>query len=59
MIGSPGAARAVALACASNAVALLVPCHRIVPQSGGVGGYRWKPERKERLLELERRFSNR
>lgn len=59
MIGSPGAARAVARACASNAIALLIPCHRIVPQSGGAGGYRWNPERKERLLELERRFSNR
>ena len=53
-IGSPHAARAVARACASNPVALLIPCHRIVPQGGGVGGYRWNPARKERLLELER-----
>lgn len=53
-IGSPNAARAVAHACALNPVALLIPCHRIVPQSGGVGGYRWNPARKERLLELER-----
>ena len=53
-IGSPTAARAVARACATNPVALLIPCHRIVPSSGGVGGYRWKPERKRRLLEVER-----
>lgn len=59
MIGSPNAARAVARACASNAIALLIPCHRIVPQSGGTGGYRWNPKRKERLLELERRTASR
>lgn len=53
-IGSPSSARAVARACASNPVALLIPCHRIVPSSGGTGGYRWDPERKKRLLELER-----
>ena len=54
IIGSPSAARAVARACASNQAALLIPCHRVVPQSGGVGGYRWNPQRKRRLLELER-----
>lgn len=59
LIGSPGAARAVARACATNPIALLIPCHRIVPQHGGTGGYRWNPERKERLLELERRLANR
>jgi AraC family transcriptional regulator, regulatory protein of adaptative response / methylated-DNA-[protein]-cysteine methyltransferase len=53
-IGSPRAARAVARACAANPIALLVPCHRIVPAAGGVGGYRWDPARKRRLLELER-----
>lgn len=53
-IGSPRGARAVARACATNPVALLIPCHRIVPASGGVGGYRWQPARKERLLALER-----
>lgn len=53
-IGSPSAARAVARACASNPVALLIPCHRIVPSSGGVGGYRWDSERKRRLLDMER-----
>ncbi len=54
-IGRPKAARAVARACASNRLALVIPCHRIVPKSGGVGGYRWQPKRKQRLLELEKR----
>lgn len=53
-IGSPKAARAVARACAANPVALLIPCHRIVPKGGGVGGYRWEPQRKEHLLAIER-----
>lgn len=53
-IGQPAAARAVARACASNPVALVIPCHRIVPKSGGVGGYRWSPSRKRKLLKLER-----
>ncbi|MGB6986355.1 MAG: methylated-DNA--[protein]-cysteine S-methyltransferase [Candidatus Aquilonibacter sp.] len=52
-IGSPSAARAVARAVATNPIALLIPCHRIVPASGGVGGYRWGTKRKERLLQLE------
>ena len=53
-IGAPGAARAVGRACGSNRVALAVPCHRAVPAAGGPGGYRWGPERKRRLLALER-----
>jgi AraC family transcriptional regulator of adaptative response/methylated-DNA-[protein]-cysteine methyltransferase len=53
-IGSPSAARAVAQACANNPVALLIPCHRVVPAAGGVGGYRWGSRRKQRLLEIER-----
>jgi AraC family transcriptional regulator of adaptative response/methylated-DNA-[protein]-cysteine methyltransferase len=53
-IGRPTAARAVARACASNRVALVIPCHRVVPSSGGIGGYRWGVERKRVLLELER-----
>lgn len=53
-IGQPTAARSVARACATNPVALVIPCHRIVPKSGGVGGYRWGPNRKQRLLKLER-----
>lgn len=53
-IGQPTAARAVARACAANPVALVIPCHRIVPRSGGVGGYRWSPVRKQKLLTLEK-----
>ncbi len=58
-IGSPSAARAVARACATNPVALLIPCHRIVAASGDVGGYRWGVKRKERLLANERAYSRR
>jgi AraC family transcriptional regulator of adaptative response/methylated-DNA-[protein]-cysteine methyltransferase len=54
-LGRPGAARAVARACASNPVALVVPCHRVVPASGSAGGYRWGTARKEALLSAERR----
>lgn len=54
-IGRPAAVRAVARACATNPVALVIPCHRIVPKSGGVGGYRWNPSRKHKLLALERK----
>jgi AraC family transcriptional regulator of adaptative response/methylated-DNA-[protein]-cysteine methyltransferase len=57
-IGQPRAARAVARACASNRVALVVPCHRVVrgdfTADGDSGGYRWGAERKRRLLERER-----
>ncbi len=53
-IGEPNATRAVASACARNPVALTIPCHRIVPRTGGFGGYRWDPKRKKRLLEIER-----
>lgn len=53
-IGHPKAVRAVARACAMNRVALVIPCHRILPKAGGVGGYRWDPKRKKRLLDLEK-----
>jgi len=53
-IGHPSAARAVAQACATNRLALVIPCHRVVPASGGVGGYRWGAARKRKLLEHER-----
>jgi AraC family transcriptional regulator of adaptative response/methylated-DNA-[protein]-cysteine methyltransferase len=53
-IGRPGAARAVAQACATNRLALLVPCHRVVRAGGEPGGYRWGPLRKRRLLAGER-----
>jgi AraC family transcriptional regulator of adaptative response/methylated-DNA-[protein]-cysteine methyltransferase len=52
-IGQPGAARAVARACAANPVALLVPCHRVVPAGGGTGGWRWGAARKRDLLMRE------
>lgn len=52
-IGQPRAVRAVARACAANPVALVVPCHRAVPKRGGSGGYRWGPQRKRRLLDME------
>ncbi|HEY4365053.1 MAG TPA: methylated-DNA--[protein]-cysteine S-methyltransferase [Bryobacteraceae bacterium] len=53
-IGKPGAARAVARACASNPVALVIPCHRVIRGDGGLGGYRWGIERKRALLEGEK-----
>ena len=52
-IGRAGAARAVARACASNNVAVIVPCHRVIRGDGGLGGYRWGLERKEKLLGRE------
>jgi len=54
-IGRPEAARAVAAACAANPVALVVPCHRVVPAGGGSGGYRWGARRKARLIAAEKR----
>jgi AraC family transcriptional regulator of adaptative response/methylated-DNA-[protein]-cysteine methyltransferase len=54
-IGKPRAVRAVARACATNPVALVVPCHRVIPAAGGIGGYRWGSDRKERLLATEQR----
>lgn len=53
-IGRPGAARAVARACASNPVALVIPCHRVVRADGTAGGYRWGAGRKASLLATER-----
>ena len=53
-IGRPRAARAVARACASNPVALLIPCHRVTRADGASGGYRWGVSRKLALLERER-----
>src|SRR5215475_440846 len=52
-IGKPKAVRAVGNACASNPVALVVPCHRVVHKSGSLSGYRWGVERKAALLERE------
>jgi AraC family transcriptional regulator of adaptative response/methylated-DNA-[protein]-cysteine methyltransferase len=53
-IGAPRAARAVAQACASNPVAVAVPCHRVVRTDGSLSGYRWGVARKRALLERER-----
>ena len=53
-IGQPTAARAVARACASNPVAVVVPCHRVVGSDGALTGYRWGVQRKQKLLEMER-----
>jgi len=53
-VGNPKATRAVARACATNPVALAIPCHRVVSKDGTPGGYRWGAERKEWLLERER-----
>jgi len=54
-IGRPRAARAVARACATNPVCVVVPCHRVVRGDGGLGGYRYGVERKEKLLAREAR----
>jgi len=52
-IGAPQAVRAVARACAANALAVAIPCHRVVRRDGGLAGYRWGVERKRALLERE------
>jgi AraC family transcriptional regulator of adaptative response/methylated-DNA-[protein]-cysteine methyltransferase len=53
-LGNPGAVRAVGRACATNPVALVIPCHRVVREDKSLGGYRWGLERKKKLLEKER-----
>ncbi len=57
-LGQPRATRAVARACASNPVAQIIPCHRVVHENGQLGGYRWGIERKRKLLEREQNFLN-
>jgi AraC family transcriptional regulator of adaptative response/methylated-DNA-[protein]-cysteine methyltransferase len=53
-IGRPTAVRAVARACATNPVALVIPCHRVIREDQSLGGYRWGLERKKKLLARER-----
>jgi AraC family transcriptional regulator, regulatory protein of adaptative response / methylated-DNA-[protein]-cysteine methyltransferase len=53
-LGKPGAVRAVGRACATNPVALVIPCHRVVREDQTLGGYRWGLERKQKLIDRER-----
>jgi AraC family transcriptional regulator of adaptative response/methylated-DNA-[protein]-cysteine methyltransferase len=57
MAGNPKAIRAVARSCATNPVALAVPCHRVIGSDGGLTGYRWGVPRKKALLEQERKLA--
>ena len=54
-LGQPKAVRAVARACATNPVSIVVPCHRVIREDGNLAGYRWGLSRKEQLLNQERR----
>ena len=53
-LGKPKAVRAVARACATNPVSIVVPCHRVIRENGALAGYRWGLSRKEQLLAQER-----
>ena len=53
-VGVPDGARAVGAACGSNPLSVVVPCHRVVTAGGGLGGYAWGLEAKQRLLDVER-----
>ena len=53
-INNPNASRAVGSAIGDNPVAFIIPCHRVIQTGGGLGGYRWGLERKERLLASEK-----
>ena len=58
-LGGESGRRAVARACATNNVAVFIPCHRVVRSDGGMGGYRWGLDRKEDLLARERQYRRR
>jgi len=53
-MGKPKAVRAVARACATNPVSIVVPCHRVIRADGSLAGYRWGLERKQKLLAREK-----
>ncbi len=53
-LGRPTATRAVARACATNPVAVVIPCHRVIREDGGLGGYRWGLDRKRAMIDQER-----
>lgn len=53
-LGKPGAVRTVAGACAANALAVAIPCHRVIAANGGLAGYRWGVARKRKLIDRER-----
>ena len=53
-LGQPDAARAVARACATNPIAVIVPCHRVIRADGGISGYRWGVNRKQAILDREK-----
>ena len=55
-IAKPQAVRAVGNACGANAIALIVPCHRVLRSDGSLGGYHWGIERKQKLLGQESKF---
>jgi len=52
-LGKPQATRAVARACATNPVAIIIPCHRVIGKDGSLRGYAWGVKRKKTLLSLE------
>jgi len=54
-IGAPKAVRAIARACATNPIAIAIPCHRVVRSDGSMSGYRWGTARKRTLLDREER----
>jgi AraC family transcriptional regulator of adaptative response/methylated-DNA-[protein]-cysteine methyltransferase len=58
-IGQPGAARAVGTAVGSNPIAVLIPCHRVIRETGAISGYRWGVGRKRALLAWEKAIESR